>query len=180
MPHLRTNRLELTPLRSEDAAELFAIRTEPSVARFQGWIPADLAEAEDFIARQGNAVFETPESWFQLAIRPLDVDTLLGDLGVHFLEEGSRQVEIGFTLSPTEQGRGIATEAVGALLDHLFGVLDKHRVIASVDPRNDRAIALLTRLGFRQEAHFVRSLLVDSEWVDDLRFGLLQEEWTRR
>ena len=89
-------------------------------------------------------------------------------------------MEIGFTLSPTEQGRGIATEAVGALLDHLFGVLDKHRVIASVDPRNDRAIALLTRLGFRQEAHFVRSLLVDSEWVDDLRFGLLQEEWTRR
>ena len=177
---LRSERLELTPLRPEDAAALFAIRSERSVSRFQGWTPADVAEAEDFIARQGSAVFDTPESWFQLAIRPLDGDSLLGDLGVHFLEEGSRQVEIGFTLSPTEQGRGIATEAVGALLDHLFGALDKHRVIASVDPENDRAIALLIRLGFRLEAHFVKSLLVEGEWVDDQRFGLLQEEWARR
>ena len=176
---LRSERLELTPLRAEDAAELLAIRRDPSVARFQGWTPASLAEAKEFIARQAEAIFDNPETWFQLAIRPLDGDSLLGDLGIHFLEEGSRQVEIGFTLSPTEQGRGLAAEAVSALLDHLFGPLDKHRVIASVDPQNDRAIALLTRLRFRKEAHFVKSLLDDGEWVDDVRFGLLAEEWQK-
>ena len=177
---LPSERLELSPLRPEDAPALFAIRTDPSVAQFQGWSPTDHAEAEAFIARQASAVFDTPDSWFQLAIRPLGGDSLLGDLGVYFFEEGSRQVEIGFTLSPAEQGQGIATEAVRTLLDHLFGALDKHRVIASVDPRNGRAIALLRRLQFRKEAHFVKSLLVAGEWVDDVRFGLLREEWSRR
>jgi RimJ/RimL family protein N-acetyltransferase len=103
----------------------------------------------------------------------------VGDLGVHFMEDGE-QVEIGFTLAPAWQGRGFAAEAVAGLLDHLFGVLHKHRVFASVDPRNVASRRLLRRLGMREEAHFVQSVPYRGGWADDIVAAVLASEWMAR
>jgi RimJ/RimL family protein N-acetyltransferase len=89
-----------------------------------------------------------------LAVRSAATDELLGDLGVHFLADDGHQVEIGFTIAPAHQRQGFGTLAVVALLDYLFTVLNKHRVFASVDPRNEAPMALLRSVGMRQEAHF--------------------------
>ena len=67
-----------------------------------------------------------------------------------------------------------------ALLDYLFIVLNKHRVFASVDPRNEASMALLRSVGMRLEAHFRQSLFWKGERVDDMVFGLLRSEWKPR
>jgi RimJ/RimL family protein N-acetyltransferase len=64
-----------------------------------------------------------------------------------------------------------------ALLNYLLVDLGKHRAFASVDPRNLRSIALMQRVGMRQEAHFVRSLWFKGEWVDDVIFAVLASDW---
>ena len=84
------------------------------------------------------------------------------------------------TVAPSHQRRGFATEAVTALLDHLFGRLQKHRVLASVDPRNLPSVALFQRVGMRREAHFRQSVWFKGAWADDLVFALLQSEWMGR
>lgn len=104
----------------------------------------------------------------------------MGDLGVRFPEKDTRQVEIGVTIAPSDQHQGYGCEAVGGVLECLLGGLGKHRVFASVDPRNDRSVALLRSVGMRQEAHFRRSLWIGGEWVDDLVFGVLGSEWSSR
>lgn len=83
-------------------------------------------------------------------------------------------------MDPAFQGRGLATEAVVGLLDCLFVRLGKHRVVASVDPRNLASVRLLKRLGMREEAHFRESLLFKGDWVDDAVFAILASEWTTR
>lgn len=80
-------------------------------------------------------------------------------------------------MSPSYQRQGYGVEAVKGLLGHLFCSLQKHRVFASVDPRNLASIALLWRVGMRQEAHFHQSLWIKGEWVDDVMFGILSSEW---
>jgi RimJ/RimL family protein N-acetyltransferase len=55
--------------------------------------------------------------------------------------------------------------------------LNKHRVFASVDPRNAPSMKLLERVGMRKEAHFVRGLWFRNEWVDDVVFAILSDEW---
>ncbi len=60
----------------------------------------------------------------------------------------------------------------------MFKNLNKHRIIGSIDPRNNRSIGLLERLGFRREAHFKQSLLIDGKWVDDIIYAILKREWT--
>jgi RimJ/RimL family protein N-acetyltransferase len=63
------------------------------------------------------------------------------------------ELEIGYALSSEHRGRGYATEAVGALLDHAFRVLGVQRVVAGTGRDNARSIALLERLGMRTVAN---------------------------
>ncbi|MGS0996926.1 GNAT family N-acetyltransferase [Rhodanobacter sp. FW102-FHT14D06] len=172
---LVTARLRIDPLRAEDAAALFALRSDPVVARYQGWRPADLAAARAFIERQSPAA--TPAGWFQRAIRLREDGRLIGDLGVNLPEDAMESVEFGISLAPAGQGRGYAGEAVRALFGQVFGPWRRHRIHASVDPRNQACLALLRSLGMRQEAHHCESLWLHSEWVDDMIFAMLSREW---
>ena len=58
-------------------------------------------------------------------------------------------------------------------------MLRKHRVYASVDPRNKPSMALLERVGMRKEAYLRQSLFWKGEWVDDVIYALLRSEWPR-
>ncbi len=46
-----------------------------------------------------------------------------------------------------------------------------------MDPANQNAIRLLTRLGFRDEGCFRQSMWLKDEWVDEQWYALLREEW---
>ena len=179
-PEILTERLALTPLRGDDAAGVFAYRSDPEVGRYQTWAPRSLEDVQRFIASLQPIAFDTPGTWYQLGIRLRDGGDLVGDLGCHFRDDNPREVEIGVTLAPARQGRGYGTEAVAGLLGHLFGTLCKHRVVASVDPRNLPCVALLERVGLRQEGHFRESLWFRGGWVDDLAFAILEREWRER
>lgn len=171
---LTTARLRLDALHLDDAAALFAYRADPEVARYQGWHPETLVEAENFVRTQ-LTLTEPPQCrWFQRGIRRIDDGALIGDVGF-CLSDG--QAELGITLAPPAQGKGFAREALQGLFGELFGRLDVHRVHASVDPRNTASMNLLKAVGMRQEAHFRESLWFRGEWVDDVVFGLLAREW---
>lgn len=176
-PAILTQRLRLSPLTANDATAMYEYRSDPDVCRYQSFEPGSLGDVENFITGLQDNIFDTAGTWFQFAIRLQDSGQLVGDLGVHFCADDPRQVEIGITVSPAFQGQGFGTEAVTGILDHLFGSLQKHRVFASVDPRNLPCLALLKRVGLRQEAHFRQSLWFKGEWVDDLVFGILASEW---
>jgi RimJ/RimL family protein N-acetyltransferase len=108
-----------------------------------------------------------------------DGDKLIGDCGFRVATDDPEQAEIGITLAPEFQGRGYAAETLGALFDYLFVTSGKHRVFGSVDPRNLASMKLLERIGMRKEGHFVKSLRFRGEWVDDVIFAMLSEEWKR-
>jgi RimJ/RimL family protein N-acetyltransferase len=170
-------RVELRELRPADADTIFAYRTDADVARYQGWTPASIDEVRTFIAGLPAHDAYAPGSWHQLGIELRTTGALIGDCGIHVPPDDPAQAEFGITVAPAFHGHGYAAEAVRALLAILFGSLGKHRVFASVDPRNARSIALMERLGFRREAHFIESLWFKEAWADDVIFALLEREW---
>ena len=176
---LRTPRLLLRGFAPDAAAPLAAYRSDPDVARYQGWdAPYPLEAAEEFVAGLGRARPGTPGEWYQVAIEERTSGLLVGDLGVR-TEVDPRLVRLGFTLAPAAQGHGYATEAVTALLDHLFAH-GTHRVSADCDPRNVRSAALLVRVGMRQEAHHVASGWWKGEWTDEDVYAVLARVWSAR
>jgi len=175
-----TERLVLAPLGPVDVPRLFECRSQAEVAQYQTWVPQSIDDARHFIADFGPVAFDTPGRWSQLGIRLRDSGLLIGDLGVRCALDDPRQTEIGITLATDYQSRGFGTEAVRGLLGHLLGALGKHRVFASVDPRNWSSRALLERVGMRQEAHFRKSLWFEGDWADDAVSAILASEWSSR
>jgi RimJ/RimL family protein N-acetyltransferase len=170
-----TERLVLRPIQDDDKEQIFAYRSDAETNQFQGWIPTSLEDVERFIGKQ-PAVFNTPDSWFQLVIVEKPRGLIIGDIGIHFI--GSEQFEFGITIHKQYQQHGYATEALRAVINHLFNDLHKHRATASIDPDNHHSIRLVERLGLRKEAHFKESLFFKGRWVDDLVYAVLKKEWT--
>ena len=161
-----TARLRLDALCPEDAAALFAYRAAPEVARYQGWKPTSVAEATRFIEAQQGVAPDTLGVWWQRAIRLRDTGELIGDLGLHFLDDAT--VELGISLAPAHQRRGHAREAVEVMFDFVFGGLHKQRLVALVDPRNGPCIRLLEGLGMRRtvvQADTVVLAMQSDKWL---------------
>ncbi len=175
-----TARLSIRPLAMGNADAMFRYRSDPLIGRYQNWEPASVGEVREFISAQAEIGIGTPGRWFQLGLFTRSSEEMVGDVGIHVLASDPRQAEIGITLARESQGRGLATEALGAVLEHLFVKQGLHRVYGSVDPRNAPSLALLTRVGMRREAHFVESLRFKGAWVDDVIFAMLKREFLNR
>lgn len=173
---ISTERLFLRGIRMSDAESMFKYRSNPKIYKFQSWKPQSLHDVKDFISNKISKEPDRPGTWFQMGIFIKNKEEMIGDLGINFISDG-RQCEIGYTLALEYQGKGYATEALEAVIDYLFHNLNKHRIIASVDPRNEKSIKLLERIGMRKEAHFKKSVFMNEEWTDDLIYAILNEEW---
>jgi RimJ/RimL family protein N-acetyltransferase len=172
-----TDRLLIRKLELSDNNEFFKYRSLPEIYEFQSFRPEDIIESESFFC----GIPELPDiqnTWFQLAVCMKENNRLIGDIGIHFLEDEA-QTEIGYTIAPDFQGRGYAAEALKAVFGYLFNDLNKHRIIASVDPDNIKSINLLIKLGMRKEAHFVKSFKINGTWFDDCIYAILNEEWNK-
>jgi RimJ/RimL family protein N-acetyltransferase len=103
-------------------------------------------EATAFISEQPPHPLAEHDQWFQIAIADKHTDELIGDIGLCTHAPGT-SVEIGFTLAPSAQGQGLATEACRAAIGLAFSRDGVEWVEAIVDTRNLTAIALVKRLG---------------------------------
>jgi RimJ/RimL family protein N-acetyltransferase len=179
--NIPTTRLVLRRLRLDDAEAMHAYRSIPEVTSF---FPADhltvettLAFLEPLVAAEPT----TPSTWLALAITLRSTGQMIGDIGLRFPEKETWQCELGVSLDPAFQRQGYASEAMLALMGYAFEVLKKHRLFASIDPRNTASVALVERIGMRREAHFRSSIWwKDREWVDDLIYAMLEDEWRAR
>ncbi|WP_338761584.1 GNAT family N-acetyltransferase [Bernardetia sp. ABR2-2B] len=174
---LPTMRLYLRPIDIEDAEEVFEYKSNKKANKFQGFIPKNKEEVEDFIQKKTAREINIENTWFQFVIIHERDTKIIGDVGLHFLEGGNNQVEFGITLNSEYQQQGYAKEAMKTVISYLFRDLNKHRIIASIDPRNISSIKLMKSLNMRKEAHFEKSLFFKNEWVDDLIYAILKEEY---
>ena len=175
---LETERLLIRPITIEDKNEIFAYRRDKETNKYQGWIPETIEEVEVFIDKISKQI-NIAETWFQFVIVNKECNKIIGDIGIHFIDKANQQTEIGCTLNKDFQNKGFATEALKNVIDYLFNELNKHRIIASIDPENKSSIRLVERLGFRKEAHFIQSLFINDKWVDDLIYALIEKDWNK-
>ncbi len=102
---------------------------------------------------------------------------MIGDVYFTIKSTEHQTGEIGWTLHPDYQGRGLMTEAASTVLDIAFKTIGLRRVMAELDPRNAGSVALCKRLGMREEAHFVEDLWFKGEWGDTGIYAILAREW---
>jgi RimJ/RimL family protein N-acetyltransferase len=172
---LRTERLTVRRFTRDDITRFTAYRNLPAVWTYQDWtVPYTRDHAHDLLDELESLRGPTPGAWVQLALD--DGTGLVGDIAVWISPDGGLGM-IGYTLDPAVQGRGYATEAVGAVVGLLFDRYRVHRVAATLDPANTPSARVLERLGFRYEGRSVRAALVRGRWEDDDRYAVLDDEY---
>ncbi|MFA6845974.1 MAG: GNAT family N-acetyltransferase [Sphaerochaetaceae bacterium] len=171
---IRTRRLVIKPIAEADALDMFTYRAEETICKYQSFHPKNVEEVRCFIVDTSKD-FNEENTWFQLGLWV--TNKLIGDIGIHFIGPDNQQCEIGYTISPDYQRKGYGKEAVRKIIDYLFTVMSKHRIIASLNPENVASKALLKSLGFREEGCFTKSVLNKGIWEDDLVYAMLREEW---
>jgi RimJ/RimL family protein N-acetyltransferase len=97
----------------------------------------------------------------------------------HFyvLHVAGRQLEIGYSLLPSERGKGYCTDAVKIMVDYLFLSRDSMRVQATTDTRNLASQRVLEKAGFKKEGTVRKLFFIRGEWRDAYLYSILREEW---
>jgi RimJ/RimL family protein N-acetyltransferase len=176
---LWTSRLVIRRFTGSDAVAFSAYRSVPDVARYQSWTaPYPLERAEAFIAWLDASHPDMPGEWYQLAVAERAAPAIVvGDIGFRARADEPAIVDIGFTLGPSAQGRGYATEAVGEVVRYLFEDRAKHKVCADCDTRNDRSWRLMERIGLRREGTLRESVRDGEGWASEHLYGLVAADW---
>ncbi len=174
-PILTTKHFTIRQFKQSDLKAFANYRAIPEVAKFQSWHNYVYEDAIKLFESIDYGNFAVTGNWYQLAIAQADTDNLIGDLAVHFIDE--QQVEIGFTVDPQFQGKGVGHEAIRGLLDYLFIKMNKHRVIAVTDAQNISSCRLLEKLGFRREAHYVQNIFFKGAWGDEYLYAMLCSDY---
>lgn len=112
-----------------------------------GGTPYSEAEIDEFLARQARH-----NEQFDLCMGALVEKSTGRVIGVAGAQPMGGDIEIGWWLARDVWGRGYATEAGRAAMEHVLSL--RPRVAAIIDPANERSIAVVKRLGFRYEGRF--------------------------
>ena len=148
---LDTTRLRLRPWSIADKEAFRPIATDPLVMRYiSTGNPWTDEQIDEFVTRQMRWYTRHGYCLWRL-LRSSD-DALIGICGIQPLTvDGQDEVEIGWWLTPSEWGKGLATEAATAALRFAFDTAGLRRIIAIAQPENRASRRVMDKLGMRFE-----------------------------
>lgn len=175
---IKTARLLLRPFAARDLDAMHAYQQLPEVTRYLMWPPRSREEAVASLEKRlAHPTLEKEGEVLVLAVEHQETGALLGEVNLFWMSAEHRTGEFGFVFDPRYHGKGYAREAATEILRLGFEQMGLHRIIGRADARNDASAGLMTRLGLRKEAHFVRNEYVKGEWTDEVVYAMLAEEW---
>lgn len=143
-----TDRLRLRRSVPEDADTISGYRSDAAVSRYQGWERTDIEGVRAEIEAMARRV-PGESGWIQLSVEERETGRLVGDVGLSPADGEPGVIKIGYTMTPDVQGRGYATEAVGALLAYAFDRLGADVVRAYASADNLPSIRVAEKIGMR-------------------------------
>lgn len=146
---IETGRLVLQRLRYEDAEEIFyAYASKDEATRFVSWpTHQSIRDTRDFL-RYARTAWATGTD-FSFSVRVKDSFRLIGGFGII---HDNGKIQFGYILSPTQWGKGFATEATRTVLQILKVQPGIYRIGTFVDAENMASIRVLQKCGLKEEA----------------------------
>ena len=178
LPTINTSRLSLRWIRAEDVDDFYAVYSNPEVMRYWSTLPLPDKDAASKLINEIHEGIKRDEMMkWGIALR--SSDKLIGSVTLFHIDFTHRRAEIGYAQGRAYWGQGYMQEALKAVLNHAFEILNLHRIEADVDPRNAASVRTLERLGFQREGYLRERWQVNGEIQDAFYYGLLRPDWER-
>jgi len=175
-PVLHTDRLILKEITDKDATELFNMRSNPEIMKYVDRpAPNSINDILELIERM--RVMKTKGEGISWGIFKKDnPDLKIGNIGLFRIIAEHYRAEIGYMLAIEEQQRGIMYEAMQAVLQYGFDVMNLHSMEANINPENIGSQKLLEKAGFVREAYFRENYYFNGRFIDSAIYSLLKKD----
>jgi len=164
-PILKTPRLTLRQITLADAEAIFAMRSNARIGQFIARPSMQNPEdAETLVKKVADAYAAKQGIGWAGILR--DGKTCIGTCGFNSIDQANLRAEIGGEMATEYWGKGIAQEAVKAIIHFGFAELGLHSIEAKVSPQNRGAIFVMEQLGFVKEAHYKDRIYYNGTFSD--------------
>jgi ribosomal-protein-serine acetyltransferase len=171
--------LSLMTLEPEDAPRLYQIIDE-NREHLRNWLPwVDKTESpvqvEEFIQRTKTQLDSGRGTQYVMSLSGIFV----GCIGYHDIDWSNSKTSLGYWISRTHQGKGLARAACKRLVDYALVELELNRLEIRCGVGNHRSAAIPLALGFHEEGIARQAELLASGFNDLRVFSMLREDWQR-
>ncbi|GAA3341413.1 GNAT family protein [Amorphoplanes nipponensis] len=175
---LRTERLELRPVRDEDIDRILRYRNLPEVNR---WLLRTQVDPASYRAAWRRAAEDPDDHSKAVVLGAVVIGTVSLEVVDGMGQPGMPQrteAGLGYVFDPAYAGRGYATEAVTAMVAYAFDRLGLRRITAGCFADNLASVRILEKVGLRREQHGVAdSWHAELGWRDGYTYATLAETW---
>lgn len=172
-PVLETERLLLRELTTDDAESLFFFRTNPQVLQYIDREPmTHISEVSAFMQRIMNQQDANESIIWAIELKD-QPGHLAGTITYWRLEKEHLRAEIGYQLHPDHWSKGLISEAMKAVIEFGFSIMNLHSIEANINPANSGSRRVLEKAGFIKEAYFRENYYFRGRFIDSEIYSLL-------
>ncbi|MEH7009464.1 GNAT family protein [Neobacillus niacini] len=174
-PVIETKRLILREVTSEDAVQMFSYLSNKDVVKHMGLEPFQTVEdVYDEIGWYQSIYDEGTGIRWGITLK--DSDNVIGSCGFLNMKSKHYRAEVGFELSKDYWGKGIAYEALEAVVKVGFQHFQLERIEALIEPENVPSQKLVERQGFIREGLLRHYEFTCGKFDDLYMYSILKDE----
>ncbi len=179
LPPQETDRLLLRKITLDDVEDIFRYATDPLVSQYVLWAPH--SAMTDTVAFVKNMLrrYEAGEAAEWVIVLKAN-HTVIGTCGFVTYSAEHSNGEIGYALARSYWGKGIATEALGAVLAYAFRKLELNRLEGRCLVQNLSSQRVMEKVGMRFEGILREKLNVKGVYQDVKYFAALRQDYLAR
>lgn len=164
----------------EDAESLLPMYSDSSIYRYRPGLPRTTLPLVRKVIKRFCEDREQGKTAAFTVFDRTDGMKAVGLVEVFHVDARVEQVEIGYTVAPAFQGRGIAVAAVGCITDYLIWHVGFNRIYASVHKDNEGSVKVLRKNGFTYEGTVRQGEFWQGiGFVDVCRFSKLRMDYEK-
>jgi ribosomal-protein-alanine N-acetyltransferase len=174
--NLETERLFLRRIDTIDVDAVLELRGNPQTMKY---IPRPLAKTKEDALEHIAMINEKIDNNIAInwAITLKDNTQLIGIIGHYRIQTENYRAEIGYMILPQYHGKGIAAEAIKAVVEYGFEEMQLHSIEAIIDPENQASEKVLLKSGFVKEAHIKENEYYNGKFIDTVIYSLLRKNF---
>lgn len=174
---LKTERLNIKPVTTEDIDVIFKLQSLPQTSEFNtSKTPSKREETAVIVNEWIKTNNQEQPTRYTFAVELLETTDFIGLIGINLGKPHYRNAEVWFQYDFRFWNKGYGTESLRRILDFGFNELNLHRIEAGCAVANIGSVSVLEKVGMQREAHTRQLLPLPSGWSDNYGYAILSTD----
>lgn len=164
-PRIETQRLILRRMKVSDAADMFDYAKREEVTKYLLWAPHENLEYTRLYMKQVEKGYKQG-IFYDFGVIFKENNKLIGTCGFARIDNANSTAEAGYVLNPDYWGRGLAAEALSAVIRMGFEKQGFNRIEARYMAENIRSRRVMEKCGMSYEGILREAVFAKDSYVD--------------